>query len=97
MFRMRKYRRNLAAVEAAPTSPFPIASLRLRPAVLSCDIVLLYLTMSDDEADPELLELLRSRLGITRRNPDEVSSDTGGSTPASPFLLYHLLILFDKC
>ncbi|KAF7193910.1 Queuosine salvage protein [Pseudocercospora fuligena] len=32
--------------------------------------------MSDDEADPELLELLRQRLGISSRPRDEVSSDT---------------------
>ncbi|EME78329.1 uncharacterized protein MYCFIDRAFT_58458 [Pseudocercospora fijiensis CIRAD86] len=33
--------------------------------------------MSDDEADPELLELLRQRLGISSRPRDEISSDTG--------------------
>lgn len=33
--------------------------------------------MSDDEADPELLELLRQSLGISRPTHGEVSSDTG--------------------
>ncbi|KAF2763651.1 hypothetical protein EJ03DRAFT_62506 [Teratosphaeria nubilosa] len=33
--------------------------------------------MSDDEADPELLELLRQSLGINRTRTDEISSDTG--------------------
>lgn len=33
--------------------------------------------MSDDEADPELLELLRQSLGIGKQQSDEVSSDTG--------------------
>ncbi|KXT10361.1 hypothetical protein AC579_9151 [Pseudocercospora musae] len=32
--------------------------------------------MSDDEADPELLELLRQRLGVSSRRRDEISSDT---------------------
>ena len=35
------------------------------------------IAMSDDEADPELLELLRQSLGLTKRNGDEISSDTG--------------------
>lgn len=34
-------------------------------------------TMSDDEADPELLELLRQTLGIGKQKSDEISSDTG--------------------
>lgn len=33
--------------------------------------------MSDDEADPELLELLRQSLGIGKPQSDEVSLDTG--------------------
>jgi hypothetical protein len=33
--------------------------------------------MSDDEADPELLELLRQSLGIGAPKTDEVSKDTG--------------------
>ena len=33
--------------------------------------------MSDDEADPELLELLRQSLGIGAPKTDEVSTDTG--------------------
>jgi hypothetical protein len=33
--------------------------------------------MSDDEADPELLELLRQSLGISKKPSDEVSTDTG--------------------
>lgn len=33
--------------------------------------------MSDDEADPELLELFRQSLGISNVPQDEVSSDTG--------------------
>lgn len=33
--------------------------------------------MSDDEADPELLELLRQSLGIAGPKIDEVSQDTG--------------------
>jgi hypothetical protein len=33
--------------------------------------------MSDDEADLELLELLRQSLGISKRAEDEVSTDTG--------------------
>ena len=33
--------------------------------------------MSDDEADPELLELLRQSLGISNVRQDGVSSDTG--------------------
>jgi hypothetical protein len=33
--------------------------------------------MSDDEADPELLELLRQSLGIGGPKIDEVSKDTG--------------------
>lgn len=33
--------------------------------------------MSDDEADPELLELLRQSLGLSNHPKDEVSSDTG--------------------
>ena len=33
--------------------------------------------MSDDEADPELLELLRQSLGIGGPKTDEVSTDTG--------------------
>lgn len=36
--------------------------------------------MSDDEADPELLELLRETLGLSRRPAqEEVSGDTGRS------------------
>jgi hypothetical protein len=36
------------------------------------------LTMSDDEADPELLELLRESLGLSKKTrSDEVSGDTG--------------------
>lgn len=35
--------------------------------------------MSDDEADPELLALLRERLGLSQPNDDGVSSDTGRS------------------
>ena len=38
-----------------------------------------YLIMSDDEADPELLELLRETLGLSRKPKDEISSDTGTS------------------
>lgn len=34
-------------------------------------------TMSDDEADPELLELLRQSLGISKPTYGEVSSETG--------------------
>lgn len=35
-------------------------------------------TMSDDEADPELLELLRESLGLKKKPQiNEVSSDTG--------------------
>lgn len=39
--------------------------------------------MSDDEADPELLELLRQSLGWGKKQTDEISSDTGEciSTP----------------
>lgn len=33
--------------------------------------------MSDDEADPELLALLRERLGLSQPTDDGVSSDTG--------------------
>lgn len=33
--------------------------------------------MSDDEADPELLELLRQSLGISRQAKDDISGDTG--------------------
>ncbi|KAH9820461.1 putative Queuosine, Q, salvage protein family, partial [Teratosphaeria destructans] len=33
--------------------------------------------MSDDEADPELLELLRQRLGINGNRTDDISRDTG--------------------
>ncbi len=34
--------------------------------------------MSDDEADPELLELLRQSLSLSKKAAsDEVSSDTG--------------------
>ena len=33
--------------------------------------------MSDDEADPELLELLRQSLGIGGPKTDEISTDTG--------------------
>lgn len=33
--------------------------------------------MSDDEADPELLELLRQSLGMGKPQTDEISSDTG--------------------
>lgn len=37
--------------------------------------------MSDDEADPELLQLLRQSLGIGKKRTDEVSSDTGEYDP----------------
>lgn len=33
--------------------------------------------MSDDEADPELLELLRQSLGMSKKPNDEISSETG--------------------
>ena len=33
--------------------------------------------MSDDEADPELLELLRQSLGLSKGPENEISSDTG--------------------
>lgn len=33
--------------------------------------------MSDDEADPELVELLRQRFGLSGPAPDGISSDTG--------------------
>lgn len=33
--------------------------------------------MSDDEADPELLELLRQSLGLSKTARDEISKDTG--------------------
>lgn len=39
--------------------------------------------MSDDEADQELLELLRQSLGLSNRPQDEISSDTG----MSPFYI----------
>jgi hypothetical protein len=35
------------------------------------------IAMSDDEADPELLELLRQSLGLGGTKSDEVSTDTG--------------------
>jgi len=39
--------------------------------------------MSDDEADPELLELLRQSLGISKPNKDEISNVTGMSFVSS--------------
>ena len=47
--------------------------------VKSVQLVTPYPTMSDDEADPELLELLRETLGLSRKPKDEISSDTGTS------------------
>ena len=44
--------------------------------------------MSDDETDPELLELLRQSLGLTKSSRDEISSDTGNSL--QDFSLYSL-------
>lgn len=48
--------------------------------------------MSDDEADPELLELLRQSLSISNPTHGEVSSDTGlwHSHPLSRFSTFHI-------
>ena len=45
-------------------------------------------TMSDDEADPELLELLRKSLGWSSAATDDLSSDTGE---------YMYLLCFKDC
>lgn len=44
--------------------------------------------MSDDEVDPELLELLRQTLGIGKQKTDEISPDTGESM---------LFVIDEKC
>ena len=43
--------------------------------------------MSDDEADPELLALLRESLGIGVKRSDEVSEDTGRSQSQLSYIL----------
>lgn len=63
--------------------------------------------MSDDEADPELLELLRQSLGMGKKQSDEISSDTGewieegcvlhGSDAAEVLGLDEQRLLFTRC
>lgn len=50
--------------------------------------------MSDDEADPELVELLRQTLGLSGRpKEDEVSTDTGRHEHFSLFSIYSFPVI----
>ena len=48
--------------------------------------------MSDDEADPELLELLRQTLGLGQQKTNEVSKDTGTCFRSSVCLEIELVV-----